>query len=281
MSEFVELLQFAFMQKALVAGIAVSIVCAVMGMFLVLRRHALFGDGIAHVSFGGIALGLFIGIAPLWSALVISIIGGLGLQKLRDSGKISGDAAVAVILVSGLAIGVMLMSLSGGFSVDVFSYLFGSILLVSNDDLILILIVSSIVLSLLWVFRTPLLHLAFNEEHASACCINITLMNYLFVAMAALAVVASMRLVGILLISALIVLPNIAAMLLGHGFRTTIITSVIISVGCAVGGIFGSYYLDMAPSGMIAMLAVLVLLGILAYNKISKQINSRKTNKLA
>ena len=134
-----EALSYAFMQKALIAGVAVGIICTFMGTFLVLRRYSLFGDGIAHVAFGGISVGLFLGVFPLWTAFIVSIFGGLGLQKLRQSTKISGDSAVAVVLVSGLAVGVILVSSSGGFSVDLFSFLFGSILLISQEDTIMIL----------------------------------------------------------------------------------------------------------------------------------------------
>ena len=138
-----EALSYGFMQKALIAGIAVGLICSFMGTFLVLRRYSLFGDGIAHVAFGGISVGLFLGVFPLWTAFIVSIFGGIGLQKLRQSTKISGDAAVAVVLVSGLAVGVILVSSSGGFSVDLFSFLFGSILLISNEDTIMILAISA------------------------------------------------------------------------------------------------------------------------------------------
>ena len=139
----IEALSYGFMQKALVAGIAVGLICSFMGTFLVLRRYSLFGDGIAHVAFGGISVGLFLGVFPLWTAFIVSIFGGLGLQKLRQSTNISGDSAVAVVLVSGLAVGVILVSSSGGFSVDLFSFLFGSILLISNEDTMMILAISA------------------------------------------------------------------------------------------------------------------------------------------
>ena len=149
----------------------------------------------------------------------INILEGLGLQKLRQSTKISGDAAVAVVLVSGLAVGVILVSSSGGFSVDLFSFLFGSILLISNEDTMMILAISAGIIATLVVMQKQFLHLTFNEEQAKIAGLPVTLLNYAFVILASITVVTSMRLVGILLISALIVIPNIAAMMFGKGIQ--------------------------------------------------------------
>ena len=259
----IEALSYGFMQKALIAGIAVGLICSFMGTFLVLRRYSLFGDGIAHVAFGGISVGLFLGVFPLWTAFIVSIFGGIGLQKLRQSTKISGDAAVAVVLVSGLAVGVILVSSSGGFSVDLFSFLFGSILLISNEDTIMILAISSGIIATLLVLQKQFLHLTFNEEQAKLVGLRTTLLNYAFVILASITVVTSMRLVGILLISALIVIPNITAMMFGKGFKKTVCISMGISVISVIGGILLSYSLNLAPSGTIVVIAVGILVGTL------------------
>ena len=258
-----EALSYGFMQKALIAGIAVGLICSFMGTFLVLRRYSLFGDGIAHVAFGGISVGLFLGVFPLWTAFIVSIFGGIGLQKLRQSTKISGDAAVAVVLVSGLAVGVILVSSSGGFSVDLFSFLFGSILLISNEDTIMILAISAGIIATLVVLQKQFLHLTFNEEQAKLVGLRTTLLNYAFVILASITVVTSMRLVGILLISALIVIPNITAMMFGKGFKKTVCISMGISVISVIGGILLSYFLNLAPSGTIVVIAVGILIGTL------------------
>ncbi len=260
----IEVLAHGFMQKALIAGIAVAVVCSFMGIFLVLRRYALFGDGMAHVAFGGISIGLVLGVFPLWTAFAASILGGLGLQKLRNSTKISGDAAVAVVLVSGLAVGVLLVSASGGFSVDLFSFLFGSILLISTEDVMLIVAISAGIVGTLLALHRQFLHLTFNEEQARVAGLNVTLLNYAFVVLAAVTVVTSMRLVGILLISALIVIPNISAIMLGKGFKKTVGISILFSVLSVVAGILLSYYFDLAPSGTIVLVAVAILLAVLA-----------------
>jgi len=258
-----EALSYAFMQKALIAGVAVGIICSFMGTFLVLRRYSLFGDGIAHVAFGGISVGLFLGVFPLWTAFIVSILGGLGLQKLRQSTKISGDAAVAVVLSSGFAVGVILVSASGGFSVDLFSFLFGSILLISDEDLIMILAISTGVIATLILLQKQFLHLTFNEEQAKLGGLQTTLLNYAFVILAAITVVTSFRLVGMLLISALVVIPNITAMMYGKGFKKTVGISLGISVFSVISGILVSYFFNVAASGTIVIIAVGILIGTL------------------
>ncbi len=257
-----EALSYGFVQKALISGIAVALICSFMGTFLVLRRYALFGDGIAHVAFGGVSVGLFLGVFPIWTAYMVSILGGIGLQKLRQSTKISGDAAVAVVLVTGLSLGVILVSSSGGFSVDLFSFLFGSILLISNEDTVIILTISTGIIATLVALRKQFLQITFNEEQARISGLHVTLLNYAFVVLAAVTVVTSMRLVGILLISALVVIPNISAMMFGKGFKQTVGISMSISVISVVAGILLSYYYNLAPSGIIVMVAVAILVGI-------------------
>jgi len=259
-----EFLDYTFMQRGLIAGAAIAIICSLMGTFLVLRRQSLFGDALSHMAFGGISVGLFTGIYPLWTAYAVSILGALGMTKLRKSTKISGDAAIAVLLVSGFGMGVLLISATGGFSIDLFSFLFGSILLISNTDTILVLIISAGLTISLVMLRKQLLHFTFDEEQARVSGLNVDRLNYVFVAIAGITVITSMRLVGILLISALIVLPNITSMLFGKGFKQTVTASISISVFSVIFGIILSYYFDLAPSGIIVMISVAILVGALA-----------------
>ncbi|MEO9308841.1 MAG: metal ABC transporter permease [Nitrososphaera sp.] len=254
-----EILSYSFMQKGLIAGTAIAVICSLMGLFLVLRRHSLFGDALSHMAFGGISVGMFAGVYPLWTAYAVSILGALGMTKLRKSTKISGDAAIAVLLVSGFGVGVLLISASGGFSVDLFSFLFGSILLISTEDTILIVGISASIVTAITILRKQLLHFTFDEEQAKVSGLNVDRLNYIFVVIAGITVITSMRLVGILLISALIVLPNITAMLFGKGFKKTIGISISISIFSVVSGIIMSYYWDLAPSGMIVMISVAIL----------------------
>lgn len=258
-----EILSYGFVQKGLVAGIAIAIICSLMGVFLVLRRYSLFGDAVSHMAFGGISVGMLVGVYPLWTAFAVSVLGALGITKLRKNTKISGDAAIAVLLVSGFGIGVLLISITDGFKVDLFSFLFGSILLVSLEDTLSILAISTGVIAVVVALRKQLLHLTFDEEQAKVSGVSVDRLNYIFVVLASVTVITSMRLVGILMISALIVLPNITSMMFGKGFKKTIAISMSISVFSVVSGIVLSYYWDLAPSGVIVMISVAILVGVL------------------
>jgi zinc transport system permease protein len=251
-----EIFQFGFMQRALISGIAVAISCSVIGLFLVLRRQSLFGDALSHVAFGGIAIGLFINIYPIWTAFIVSVLAALGITKLRQSAKISADSAVAVLLSSGLAIGVVLIGLAGGFSLDLYSFLFGSILLISSQDQVMILIISAIVLAIMYKIYRKLMYVAFDEEQASVSGIDVAKLNYLFIILASVTVITSLRLVGVLLISSLIVIPNITAMTFGKGFKKTALISIIVAVLSVIGGIVTSYIMNLAPGGTIVIISV-------------------------
>ena len=256
-----EILQYSFMQRALLSGVVVAVTCSVVGLFLVLRRQSLFGDALSHGAFGGIALGLFTSTYPIWTALVVSVLAALGITKLRQSTKIPPDAAVAVMLSAGLAFGIVLIGLAGGFSLDLESFLFGSILLISMQDQLMILLLSAVVLVIIYKLYRQLMYIAFNEEQARVSGINVSRLNYLFIGLASLTVISSLRLVGVLLISSLIVIPNITAMMFGKGFKKTSLISIIIAVSSVLGGIVISYVMNLAPGGTIVILTIGILLG--------------------
>jgi zinc transport system permease protein len=251
-----EILEFGFMQRALITGLAVAVTCSVIGLFLVLRRQSLFGDAISHVAFGGIAIGLFINLYPIWTAFIVSIFGALGITKLRESTKIPPDSAIAVLLTSGLAVGVVLIGLAGGFTLDLYSFLFGSILLVSPQDTLTILVLSAAVLSIISVIYRKLLYVTFDEQQAKVSGIQVTNLNYLFIVLASITVITSIRLVGVLLISSLVVIPNITAIMFGKGFKKTLQISFLIAVYSVLGGIIISYYLNLAPGGTIVLMSI-------------------------
>jgi zinc transport system permease protein len=270
-----EILQYSFMQRAILSGVAVAVTCSVVGLFLVLRRQSLFGDALSHAAFGGIAIGLLTSTYPIYTALVVSVLSSLGVTKLRQSTKIPPDAAVAVMLSSGLAIGIVLIGLTGGFSLDLESFLFGSILLISLQDQIMILLLSAAVIVIISKFYSQLVYITFDENQAKVSGINVTALNYLFIGLASLAVIASLRLVGVLLISSLIVIPNITAMMFGKGFKKTMMISVIIGVSSVLGGIVISYILNLAPGGTIVILSIAILLGTVGAKSIAKSIRRR------
>lgn len=258
-----DFLMYGFMQRALVTGVAAAICCAMVGLYLVLKRYSLFGDALSHTAFGGIALGYFLNIYPIWTATVVSVSAALGITKLRKSTKISGDAAIAVMLSSGLGMGVILVSAAHGFTVDLFSFLFGSVLLTSITDTLSFVGISCGIIAVLIAFRKPLLHFTFDEEQAKVNGVSVEKLNYLFICIAAITVIITMRLVGILLISALIVLPNITSMMMGKGFKKTMAISISLSVAATISGIIISYPLNLAPSGCIVMILVSMYVGTL------------------
>jgi zinc transport system permease protein len=244
------------MHRAIISGIAIAILCSIVGLFLVLRRYSLFGDAIAHSSFGGIALGLMSGIYPLWTAYGVSIVSALIITRIKDRFNISGDASIAVLLSSGIAVGLVIIGLSGGFTLDIFSFLFGSILLVSVNDTILILSLTGVILIVILLLYRQILYSTFNEEQAKVSGIPVEKINYLIVFMAGLTVVTSIQLVGVLLISALFVIPNVTAIMYGRGFKQTAIISISFSIFSVVAGILVSYLFDITPAGTIVLIAI-------------------------
>ena len=271
-----EVLEFGFMQRAIISGIAVAAICSVIGLFLVLRKHSLFGDAMSHVAFGGLSIGLFLNLYPIWTAYAFTLIAALGITKMTDSIKIPPDSSVAILLASGLAVGIVLISLSGGFSLDLFSFLFGSILLISTQDTIAIVFLSLAILSIIAIMYRRLMYITFDEKQAGVSGINVKLVNYVFIVLAALTVVTSIRLVGVLLISALIVLPNITAILFGRGFKKTAMISIGIAIASVVLGIIISYLANVAPAGAIVLTSMAIFLCIIVTRKIRKSIRVSK-----
>ena len=255
----IEILTYGFMQRAIISGIAIAILCSVVGLFLVLRRYSLFGDAIAHSSFGGIAAGLLIGIYPLWGAYIVSLFSALVITRIRQKFDISGDAAVAVLLSTGIAVGLVLISLAGGFTIDIFSFLFGSILLVSTQDTILILGLTGVILIVILLLYRQLIYSTFNEEQAKVSGIPVDKINYLIVFLAGITVVTSIQLVGILLISALFVIPNVTAIMYGRSFKQTALLSIAFAVSAVISGILVSYVFDITPAGTIVLLSIAIL----------------------
>ena len=253
-----EVLAYGFMQRAIISGIAIALLCSVVGLFLVLRRYSLFGDAVAHASFGGIAVGLLIGVYPIWTAYIVSLISALVITRIKQRFDISGEASVAVLLSSGIAIGLILISISGGFNVDIFSFLFGSILLVSVEDTVLILGLTGIILIVILLLYRELIYSTFNEEQAKVSGIPVEKINYLIVFIAGITVVTSIQLVGILLISALFVIPNVSAIMYGRSFKQTSILSMAFAVSSVIIGILVSYWFDITPSGAIVMLSIAI-----------------------
>lgn len=261
-----DILAYGFMQRAFIAGALIAVVCSTIGVFLVLRRMSLMGDGLAHISFAGIAGGMFFNVYPLLSALAFTILSALGIQRLKKM-KIYGDAAIAIFFSFGLALGVTLISFARGFGTDLFSYLFGSILAVSETDLIFIAILCAATIAAVWLFYKELFYITFDEDSAEASGLPVEGLNTMLIVLTAVAVVVSMRVVGILLVSSFIVLPASTALLISRGFRDTMVLSAAIAVLGSTAGLVAAFYLDIAAGGSIVLVLVGAFLCALTYKK--------------
>ena len=276
----IEILQYEFMQRALIAGIAISISCSLIGLFLILKRFSLFGDAMSHVAFGGIALGLFLKSNPIWVSLIVSIIGALAIIKLNSSKRIYSDSSISVLLSLGLAMGLVLISLSGGFSIDITSYLFGSILLVNIEETLSTILLSVIVIAFVILFYKKLVYLVFNEEQALVNGINTVVLNILFITLATIAIVMSIRLIGVLMVSSLLIIPNVSSLLLGYGFKKTILFSICFSLTSVILGIILAYEWNITPSGMIVITAAGIFFGVNVLKLFSSKIKSKPETKI-
>ncbi len=260
-----DFLDYAFMQRALLAGFMIGAVAPLLGMFLTVRRQALIADTLAHASLAGVALGILMGVDPLLTAGVVSVVAALFIERLRTLGWFSGDSLLALILSGSLAFAVVGLSAADKFNAGVLQYLFGGITTVSAQDLWLIGGVASLVFVLCSLLFKEYFLLSFDEDVAKAQGLRTGLLNTLLALMTALVVAIGMRVVGVLLIGALMVVPVLAATRLGLSFKATAVMSVIISLFSVLTGLVLSYYYDLAAGGSI----VLVAIGIFALTSLN------------
>lgn len=261
MSEIMNMLSYHFMQRAIIVGVLVSVCAALLGVSLVLKRYSMIGDGLSHVGFGALAVASAFGLAPLWVAVPVVIIAAVFLLNIQQSGKVKGDAAVAIISSASLAIGVITVSLTTGMNTEVSSYMFGSILSLSRSDTVLSVILSSAVLALFILFYPRIFAVTFDETFAKATGTDAGFYNMLLAVLTAVTVVLGMRMMGALLISSLIIFPALSAMRVCKSFKAVIITSAVISVLCFIAGITASYFLE-TPTGASIVAADLIVFGL-------------------
>jgi zinc transport system permease protein len=250
-------LALEFMRLALVSAVLVGLVAPAVGVFLVQRRLALMGDGIGHIALTGVALGFLLGTAPVLTAVVVASVGAVVIELVRQAGRTSGDVALALMFYGGIAGGVLLIGLApGGTNANLLSYLFGSLTAVSPSDVVLISALSGGLLLALAVFGRQLFAVCHDEEHARVMGLPVRALNLMLAVMAALTVTVAMRVVGLLLVSALMVVPVATAQQLVRGFRATVVVALGAGVLASVSGVLGSYYVDTAPGALIVVLAL-------------------------
>ena len=251
------ILSYDFMQRALVAALLVGLAAPAVGTFLVQRRLALMGDGIGHVALTGVALGFLLGVAPLITAMFAAVAGAVAIELIRARGRTGGDVALALLFYGGIAGGVLLIGLSsGGTSGTLLSYLFGSLTSVSPGDLTVIAVLAGAVLVLLAGFGREMFAVCHDEEYARASGLPVRALTLMLAATAALTVTVAMRVVGLLLVSALMVVPVATAQQLTRSFRTTLLASLGLGVAVSVAGVLVAFQADVAPGASIVVLAL-------------------------
>jgi zinc transport system permease protein len=247
--------EFEFMRLAFAAGVVIGLLAPVVGFFLVQRQMSLIGDGIGHVAFAGVAVGYLIGVSPVWTALLAAVVGAIAIEWLRARRKAAGDQALALVFYTGIAGGVVLISAAGALNANLFAYLFGSILTVTREDLFRIALLGFASLVLVAVLLRSLLAVAIDEEGARVSGLPVPWLNGAVSMLAALTIGISMRVVGILLIAALMVLPVIAAQRVAWSLRSTMGLSILIGLSSVLAGLSISYYANLPPGGTIVLTA--------------------------
>lgn len=275
-----DIIQFDFLRHTFLTGILIGIIAPLLGTFLVVRRLALLADALSHVTLAGIAFGLFIEkqltipfITPFYGGLGASVIGAVLIEKLRSVYTAYQEIGIPIILSAGVGISVILISLANGFNTDLFNYLFGSVSAVSRSDFYTIVIISIIVIVVIYLFYKQLLTLSFDEEHAVVSGIHAKQIHFLFIVLTALVIAASIRIVGVLLVSALMTLPVASAMRIAVSFKQLIFYSIIFAETSVIVGLVVGYYLNIPPGGTIVVTAIGILIVILSWKHFSLKNN--------
>lgn len=237
MNLIVEAFQYSFIQRALLTGSFIAICCAFLGVFLVLRRFSLIGDGLAHVSFATIALGLLLQTSPLMISIPLVMIASLLIIKLTEKAHIFGDAAIGLVSALGIAGGVLIASMAGGFNVDLFGYLFGSILSISGVEVWLSVALSAVVIFLVVFFYQDLFLITFDEEFARVSGLNVKRLNTLLILLTSLTIVLGVKVVGTMLVSSLIIFPSVSALQIARSFKAVIAAALLFAVLSVVFGV--------------------------------------------
>ena len=259
--------EYNFMQNAFVISILISLVCPMIGMFLVLRRYSMIGDTLAHASLAGVAVGLLVKVNPIVSAFVVTSVFGLLIEALRQ--RFRRYAELILVIILSLSVGIAITIISSGLvRANVEAFLFGSILTVSEDDVFAVAVLSVVSLTAIYCLYPQLVMLTFDEDGAKVAGVKTKLINYIFALLVAAMIAVSIRVVGILVISSLIALPVAAALQLGKGFKVTMLAAMVMSLIAILAGLFISYWLGAAPGGVTALVSVGLLLAVIIYKEV-------------
>ncbi|MGI8647019.1 MAG: metal ABC transporter permease [Mycobacteriales bacterium] len=271
-AEVFELLSYDFMVRALIGALLVGVTAPAVGVYLVQRRMSLMGDGMGHIALTGVALGFLLGTAPVLTAIVVTALGAIALELIRSLGRTSGDVALAIMFYGGIAGGVLLIGLAHGSNASLSSYLFGSLLTTSPEDLMLIGALAVAVLLVTLALRPWLFALCHDEEFAAVSGVPVRVLNLVLAVTAAVTVTVAMRAVGLLLVSALMIIPVATVQQVAGGFLKTLLAAIGLGAVVALSGSVGSFYLDTAPGAAIVVLAILVFLVVSAVSGLYRQL---------
>ncbi len=267
---FNDFIGYQFVQNAYLAGAFIAMPCAMLGLILVLRKLSLIGDGLSHVSFGAIALGLFMGLWPLYVAIPIVIIAAYFIWQLSEKTKLYGDAAIGIVSAVGIAGGVILASLSKGFNIDLFSYLFGNILAISRQEIYLSIGLSILVSLIIIWFYQDLFATTFDEDYAKASGIKTKRLNFILMTLTGITVVLAIKVVGIMLVSALLIIPASAALQISKSFKRAMISSIAVALLAVLIGISASLYLDWPAGATIIITSFIIFIGLFLISRLKK-----------
>ena len=255
-----EFFQYDFMQRALAAGIITAILCPLIGMFIVIRRQSLLGDGLGHIAFAGVTGGYLLGVYPAVAAVIVTVLGAMGIEVVRRRHSHHADTTLAIFFYAGIAMAIIFSTMTRMPSAGLLSFLFGSIITVSLADVLLIGVVATVVVLTVGILFRQLMLASFDEEIAAVAGVDTQKISMIFSILTALVVVVGMMIVGILLVSALMIVPVAAAHLLGRGFKATLAYAVVFSVASVIAGLVLSFQWDIAPGGTIVMTSIVVYL---------------------
>lgn len=269
-----DFLTYDFLRHTFFTGLLIGIIGPLLGAFLVVRRLSLLADALSHVTLAGIAFGLFIEkkmvipfMTPFYGGMVFSVFGSILIEKLRGIYKGYQELGIPIILSAGVGLSVIFISLANGFNTDLFGYLFGSVSAVSKQDFLTIFIMVIIIVLLIGLFYKELMTLSFDEEHATVSGIHSKRIHFLFIVLTACVIAASIRIVGVLLVSALMTLPVAAAMRLAKSFKQLVTLSIVFGELSIIAGLITGYYLNIPPGGTIVVVALLILITCVSIQK--------------
>ncbi len=264
--EFLDFFQYSFLVRALIAGSLIAVLAGVLGVFLVLRKLSLIGDGLAHVSFGGVALGLLFGVYPFYVSLPLTLLASFFIFKLSQRARIYGDAAIGIVSAVGVAGGVVVASLAKGFNVDLFSYLFGSLLAVKSSEIYFLVLLVLLTLAFLVYYYRPLFALAFDEVSARAMGVKVAWLNSVLLVLSALTVAVAVKAVGVMLVSALLILPAAAALQGAKNFRWALASAALFALAAVWLGLLAALNFNLPAGASIVLAGFFLFLGAYTYS---------------